>query len=299
MKNHKRQRTEVCLPARMGAWIAALLLVPLLTGALYGWTALRLTTDQGLHERIALKASVISDQMAQVEQKAAELAEEYSFDAALVSENLNSETLMDLNRQVITWWTDMSTTGVPEEMPLWDGQALRDALLADEAFQETHGILARDVSGKVVSDINSLLSRLLFPMRDILVTKGLELVRRKVALSEVLDLLQGIPLTLTLLSLMMCGLMLLLTAGNKRTVFRVFGSGIGGAGILSLCVLIMERLMNLSGMIRESSVRFASQAGRLENLLSLEILAVIAALLLCAFLFLRAGNRLTAEGKEP
>ena len=136
-------------------------------------------------------------------------------------------------------------------------------------------------------------------MRDILVTKGLELVRRKVALSEVLVLLQSIPLTLTLLSLMMCGLMLLLTARNRRTVFRVFGSGIGGAGILSLCVLFMERLMNLSGMIRESSVRFASQVGRLENLLSLEILAAIAAMLVCAFFFLRAGNRLSAEGKEP
>ena len=295
MRNHKRQRTEVCFPARMAAWVAALLLVPLLTGTLYGWTALRLTTDQGLHERIALRDSVISDQMGQVERKAAELAEEYSFDAALVTDALNRETLTDLNRQVITWWTDMSSTGVPEDMPLWDGQTLRDALLAEEAFQETHGILARDVSGKIVSELNSLLSRLLFPMRDILVTKGLEVVRRKVALSEVLDQLQSVPLTLTLLSLMMCGLILLLTARNRRTVFRIFGSAIGGAAVLSLCVLIMERLLDISGMIRESSLRFASQVSRLENLLSLEILAVIAGLLICSFFFLRAGTRASAE----
>jgi len=295
MKNRKKERTEVCIPARLAAWLAALLLVPLLTGTLYGWTALRVMTDRGLHERIALKDSVISDQMAQVEQKAAELAEEYSFDAELIKNTLNRGTLTDLNRQVIAWWTEMSATGVPEDMPLWDGQPLRDALLADPGFQETHGILARDVSGKVVSSLNTLLGKLLFPMRDILVTKGLELVRRKVAVSEMLALLQGLPTTLTLLSVLMGGLILLLTARNHRTFLRVIGSAAGGAGILSLCLLIAERLMNLSGLVRESSVRFAAQVSGLENLLSAEILAVIALLLICAFFCLRAGGRLPEE----
>ena len=297
----KKQNCGVCRPARILAWIAALLLVPMLTGTLYGWFTLRAVTDEGLHERIFLRDEVIGNQIEQIDGEAEKLGEAYGFNPDIIRESLSRETLTELNRQVVAWWTRMLATGVPEDMPLWDGQALRDRLLNDDAFLEAHGALARDSAGKIVSSLNNTLSRLLFPMRELLITEGLEVVRRKIALSEIIDLMQGIPLALTLMSAATAGLILLLTARDGRTVRRHIGSALGGAGILSLCVLIMVRLLNLSGLIQESSARLASQVGLLENVMSLEILAAILILLAGGWLCLRNGRQKSNHpaGGEP
>ena len=63
-------------PARFLGWVLALMLVPLLTGTLYGWMALRAATDQGLHERIALRDAVIDEQMEQIAEEAGTLGTE-------------------------------------------------------------------------------------------------------------------------------------------------------------------------------------------------------------------------------
>ena len=279
-------------PARFLGWVLALMLVPLLTGTLYGWMALRAATDQGLHERIALRDAVIDEQMEQIAEEAGTLGTEYSFNPSLVTDALDRDTLTDLNRQVVGWWTKMCATGVPEDMPLWDGETLKEALLENESFIEAHGALARNTAGKIVSALNGTLGRMLFPMREILITEGLEFIRRKVALSEMIDLAQGLPLTLTLLSAAAAGLMLLLTIGDRRTVRRQFGSALGGAGLLSLCVLALIWMTNLEGMIRESSLRLAEQVSRLKLVMGLEALAVTAVLLAAAWLLLRkAGGK--------
>lgn len=287
MMNSHIQKRKTSLAADFLGWIAAFLLVCTLTGMICGWTLLRITTDGSMHERIALRDALIDDQMEQLGQTADQLGESYGFDPMIIKDLLDRETVIQLNRQVIAWWTKMSTTGVPEEMPLWEGSAVRDRLMQDAAFQEKYDVLTRDTAGKVVSELNGTLSRMVFPMREILITEGLQVIRRRAALTEILNFLQGIPLALTLLSGALAGWIVLLGAKRRSSMRQQLGSALGGAGLLSLCVLILFRMMNLSGLIMESSVRLAGQVRILENVLTVEVGIVILLLLTGGWLLLR------------
>ena len=287
MMNSHIQKRKTGLAADFLGWIAAFLLVCTLTGMICGWTLLRITTDGSMHERIALRDALIDDQMEQLGQTADQLGESYGFDPMIIKDLLDRETVIQLNRQVIAWWTKMSTTGVPEEMPLWEGGAVRDRLMQDAAFQEKYDVLTRDTAGKVVSELNGTLSRMVFPMREILITEGLQVIRRRAALTEILIFLQGIPLALTLLSGALAGWIVLLGAKHRSRMRQQLGSALGGAGLLSLCVLILFRMMNLSGLIMESSVRLAGQVRSLENVLTVEVGIVILLLLTGGWLLLR------------
>ena len=288
-----------CTAARGVAWVLALLLTLGLALGAGSLLLKRVVTNRGLHEGIALREEVLAEEMALVREKAEELAEEYHFSAELITAQVTEETLRELNRATIAWWTGMAETGRVEDMPQWDGSALQDALTQDPAFGEGQfSTLVKQRAGVVVSEVRETLKKAVFPLREEVLVKGMNRVASRVDLTGIARLMMGLPAMLGLWCLLLSGGIVFLLARDSRRIPRCLGGAFGGAALLCLLGLFLVKALNLAGMTGESSLRLARQVGLLESSATLEALLAVAVFAVFGVLLLwLGGNRKGAKGE--
>ena len=270
------------------AWLCAFLLVPVLACLAFSLIGRQAATSVALHEQVALDGSVLDGQEAWLREKIARLAKQYDFPAEKAAASLTRESLEDMNRQVIRWWTGMLRTGREQDIPLWDAEPLKEALRADEAFSA--GLTATRLKGRVnqvASEVTMAVKKAVFPLRDSVLTGGIAKLCKSVDLAGLARVAQQAPLILALCAAVLGGLILLLLGANPKQSLRFFGSAAGGAAILMLACVICLILLGPGAMIEEASPRLMVQYARLRTLLALEtaaaILGLTAGMVVCLF----------------
>lgn len=287
-----RNAAKLSRPARIFAVLAACLM---------GWTAaafsvsllaMRATSSRMLHESIALAPESLQAQKELIEERVGELAEKYHFSPSLVLDRIDEETLKDLNRQVIAWWTEMASTGFAEPIPMWEGEGLPEALQQDPDFtRDLNTAQVRKLSNQVASAVKDAIQRASFPLRDEIFTQGVKKARSYADVPGIVHALRRLPTVFGLLALFFAGLVWLLCAANLREAVKYSGAAAGCAGLLVLLCLILLRVMDFPGMIVESSARLAAQATRLTDRLTLEGAGIAVLWLAASFLCLWLSRR--------
>ena len=284
--------TKLSLPVRIIAVLAACLL---------GWTAaafsvsllaMQATSSRSLHESIALAPESLQAQRALIEERVGELAEQHHFSPALVMDRIDEETLKDLNRQVIAWWTEMASTGFAEPIPMWEGEGLPEALQQDPDFtRDLNTAQVRKLSNQVASAVKEAIQRASFPLRDEIFTQGVKKARSYADVPGIVHALRRLPTVFALLMGIFAGIVFLCCAAELREGVKYCGAAMGCAGLLSLLCLILFRVLNLPGMIYESSARLADQAARLTDRLTLEWSGIVLLWLAAGFACLWLSGR--------
>lgn len=295
MKGRHEKQQRISTGLRICSALLVLLLIPLLTGTLYTWIGIRLISDRALHNRIALNEQTLDEEMRILTEKAEEVGETWNISPALILNRVDRDTLRDMNRQAVDWWMNLAETGKPGEIPQWDGTGLWEDLMGDEAFlAEQDGVLARSSASRIISEMNTTITRLAFPFREELITGGIGALDRRIDLPDLVTGFRKVPPILSACCLLLAGLLFLLLAGRPRLGLRYLGIASGGAGLIALLLLILFRVLNLESMTLESSVRLGQQVAQLEKTVTLD-----AGLLICLLAGIAAICFLPRQGKRP
>ena len=271
--------------------ITAFLLMLALTGTLLGVEVTRLTGSQSLHESIALSDGNIDAQMDRFLKNSRTLAESYGISADLITSRVDRETIKDLNRQVIAWWTGIATTGTVEDIPLWDSGDLEDTLLADpDLIASVDKVQLKSTARRIVSEVQEGLKKTVFPARDEILTLGMRRIRKMADVRGILTFLRSLPLAAGLVSLILAGIIVLLNASRRGKGIRYIGMASAGTGILLALAVVLLRLMDLGGMTEQSSALLGAQISALVSRLTVEAAAAAAFLIVAAGLMFRAAG---------
>ena len=271
-------------------WCAAGLLTLSLTLCVLCFFAVRALTDHSLHEQITTNDTVMGWQMARAEEKIGELAQEYRFPAELTTDLLTLEAFREKNREVAAWWTEVLTTGKSNSTPDWKLPELRSALEMNPSFAE--GLDESEVASRAIEAteaVEKVLSVTVLPVRIKLVRAGLDWLQKRVHVGSLVRFASGLPVILLALAALLAGLIALINVRHPVGWMRIFGCVLGGAALSLAVVMLLFRLLNLDGMIREASQVLSAQYGILagNTLLRLGLMtlgfAALSALLLILF----------------
>ncbi len=269
----------------LSALLALLLTVSLLLTALT-LTMTRVLTDQGLHEGIATDALVTNAQMDAITAKVTALAEAQSFQPETVTALIAPEELRAYNRDVTRWWMDLLT--FPEAdtaAPVWDTQAIQEAVLEDPLFQEAHTpatrrTIARD---QVAFAVGREIQSAVLPLRTQLIALAADAVRDRLDVSAHLDVFTQLPLWLGGVSAVLALMILLLTHRRLCKGGLYIGSALAAAGLILLLVLVLTAAADVPGMLGELSALLALQVNLLLQALAIPTAGMAAAGLLLGF----------------
>ena len=282
--------------ARICGWGLCILLVFAILGTVLSALMAQMMSDQALHKRIAMDERVQAEEMSHIRTKAEEIAEANHFDASLIYDRITTETLLELHRRGVDWWMNLAQTGKAAELPEWDGSDLWDALLTDEAFLASHDqTLVRKNANDIVFEMTETLSRQVFPLRTELLSEGFEVLGRRVDVAGILQAFLKAPWIFILTVLILIGLVFLLFQRKFGWAVRLIGSAAGAAGLVLLFCIVLLRLMNLSAMAHESSVRLGIQVAALEQTATWELAGICLLLALAASLCFRKSGRIKSS----
>ena len=274
------------LPGRL-AHTLAILLTFLMTLTVFCtpllWQSVRLLTDEGLHESVALDSAVTDVQMVHITNMVEDLAAEQSFDPATVLALVTPDAVREYNVEVIRWWMGLLRPDPVLTAPESDAEAIQETVREDPLFQETVSSTLRRATArdKVASPIAETIQSTVLPIRDQLVTlampKVLEKVTEKVDLYRLMDLAGKGPLAFTGVSVLLALLVLALMHRRLCKGGMYIGSALSAAGLLTLITLGVIALINPCAMIAQASSLLALQAGLLLKKLALPLVIIAAA----------------------
>ena len=276
--------------------ITAFLLMLALTGTLISLEGTRIAGSKSLHESIALSDGNIDAQMERFLENSRSLADSYGISPELITDRVDRETIKDLNRQIIAWWTEIAATGTVEDMPLWDSGDLEDALMADpDLTARVDKVQLKSTARRIVSEVQEGLKKTVFPVRDEILTQGMRRVRRMADVRGILKFLTSLPAAAGLISLILAGIIVLLNAAAPGRCMRYLGISAAGTGVLLAVAAVLLRLLDAGGMTEKSSVLLGAQVSALVSRLTIEAAAAAVILILAAGLLFRAGRGRAAK----
>ena len=271
------------LPARWVSFPAALLAL-MLTGTLLltlaGATGLYAMSDTTLHTRAALSSDAVDLQMEKVTQNVRAIAENYGFDAEKTLALIDRQSVENLDREMVVWWTEAMRKGELGETPTYEIEGLKDALRADQDFMKTVDPMMEvstldAISGKISDAVVN--TALLF--RETLVRIAVSFAGDRMDIPQIMTLLRKIPWIAGAASLLLMGLIALLMSRNLLAAGKYIGAAISACGLLWLMVMALTWALNLQGMIAEASQALEIQFSHLSRTVTLEGLCMSAALL--------------------
>ena len=279
------------------AWACAFALTLFLAGLVFALLGRQAATSVFLHEQTALDGSVLDGEEAWLRQETERLAEIYEFPAERVSETLTRAEIEAMSRQIVAWWTGLVRTGKAEDIPLWDSEPLKEALRQDPAFSA--GLTSTRLKGRVnqaASAVTIALKKALFPLRDTVLTGGMKKAAKAVDLPGLAKAAGQLPVLFALAAAVAAGLILLLLGARPALSLKLYGASAGASAILTLLGVLLVKMMNISGMIREASPRLLEQYARVRDALTWESAAAVMGLIACMTLCYAAFRK--AERKE-
>ena len=285
------EKRKAFLPERGCAWAVTLLLTLFLTVTILSALGMQALTSTGLHVQAATDNGILDEQLRSIHAYIGILAEDYGFAAEPVKETVGREQLKEMNQKAAAWWTCLFTEGKMDSFPRWYSGDIEDAVYA--AMAESGS--AQDPQ-EVVSDLTDMIERTVFPMRESLLTIGMNLAGNKADLPGILHSLRSIPLLGLAMSLLTAGLIALLLGREILRSLKHYGTAIAGTGFIVLAASLMIMGTQMKEVVGQASRGLAGKLGILMNRIGLETGAIILGLLgigyFCLYLYRnRAGKR--------
>lgn len=291
MSEKKRDRTP-SLKLAVPAVICALVMTACLYLGLISLAGNILLTSPALHERAATAEDVVDLQMSRIQTGFESLAEEYGFDPEDLTKLVDRQTVEELDRKVVRWWTGSIDAGKYSEMPPFTLEGAEDALMADEAFIRTVDkmMLHLTVEG-IVNKASAIVQSSAVQFRELLVGIGAKMAGKRMELPQIIALFQSIAPLLLVCALLMAGIIALMLSRRITLAFRYIGSGVSGTGLLMILSWALLKALNLRGMVAESSRALELQVGHLGNEVTLSLLGTAALLLAAGGLLMFLSQR--------
>ena len=257
----KRQYRNPSIPARIAAWIAALVLTFTMTLTLIGWTCVSILASEDLYVRTATDEDVVTGQMERVSSIIRELSVRYGFSADHVIAALDREEFAGADREMAQWWSRITTEGTMDpEVPAWSADSLLPVI--EESLDP--GMIPEDqysteVAQEIVFALEKEATRTMMPIRRTLITLGFRYLDKRIDMPGAIRLINSMPLAGLAVCILLAGLIALFSGRRIRTSLKYYGGAFGGAGLSAIFALIMIRHLGIIDMIRKSSESLADQ----------------------------------------
>ena len=272
------------------AWAAAFLMTLFLAFCLLFTLLVQALTSAGLHAGTATDESILNKQERSIFEYIDLLSEEYGFSPDSVKAAIHREDLKQFNLNAAAWWTRVMTEGDSGTVPRWYSAELEEAVLTAMA-----GVESRDDPRTIAAELSEKIDRTVFPLRETLLTTGLDFVNDRVDVPGVIRSVRKLPLLFLMLTLLAAGLIALMTGREIFRSLKYYGTALAGAGIVMITAGITILVMQPKAMLAQASDALAGEFGMLIRTLLLEGGGATILLLLlgffCLFVYRHGGIR--------
>ena len=270
----------------MGAHIGCAILSFFLALLLFAGTLLvpvwRVTSDRSLY--LTAGSELMDARMEALEQKIADVAEEYSFSPDTVKGFVTREVLLSQEEGMADWLIGV-LHGKAVSQPTWDTTEVQEAIREDELFQAAvpsamRKVVARDQAAYAISTaVNSAV----LPIRAEVLQAGLQVVNKKVDLYKIIEELPLVFPAAGVAALILALIILLVMRKSLRFAFAHLGSALMAAALMLLAVALYVLALDVPGLCGQVSALFALQVTAI-----LKQLAISAGIITLAWLVLGA-----------
>ena len=284
------------LPAERGcAWILTFLLTVLLTVTVVCVLTVQTMTSAGFHMAVATGDDVVNGQVARIYDKIDEMAEVYGFDAKNVRKAVNTDEIRSFNREVATWWSTLLIQGKMKDAPSWYSSEIEDAVYNATRLKELE-----ETPETIAEDLTAMMETTLFPLRESLMSKGMNIAQEKVDIPSLIRALRRMPMLGLTACLFAAGMIALLLGREFSRSLKYYGTALAGTGFATAAVVVIVAILRPGEILSEASEPladgFCAVAGRLGLAAGVIIAALLAAGYLCLFLYNRTKGRNEAAG---
>lgn len=279
------------------AWAATFLLTVFL--ALFLLTALfvQALTSAGLHAGTATNDSILDEQVRSIYGYIDLLAEEYGFSPESVKTAVSREDLKKFNLDAAAWWTRVLTEGESGSVPRWYSSEVEQAVTAAMDNEKT-----KDDPRTVIAELSDKIDRTVFPLRETLLTTGLEFANEKADIPGIVRSVRKLPMLFLALSVLAAGLIMLLMGREPFRSLKYFGTALAAAALVLITAGITLAVMQMKDMLAQASTGLASEFGTLMRTICLEgggaALILLLAGAACLYLYRNGGIKHRQETAE-
>ena len=241
------------LPGKVAHVLAALLafmMMLVMTAGCLVWLVNGVLTDTAMHESIALDSRVIDQQMARIEARVAELAQEHPFQVETVTAIVNRESVENFNREAIAWWTGLMQADPAVEAPAYDAGDVEAAVREDPVFQENTPSTRRRTVARddIAYEVGRAVNEAVLPVRTDVLAIVLPTVLEKVDLPVVMNYLALVPQLCGMAAVVLALLVMLVMLRRVSKAALYIGAGLAGSGLCVIGVGLVLHLLGVTGM---------------------------------------------------
>lgn len=262
------------------AWAATVLLTLFITAAILCTLAVQLLTSAGLHRAIATGDGVVNSETRYIHERIDEMAAEYGFSAERMKEVIGKEEIRQINKEAASWWTALLTEGKAGQVPRWYSSQVEEILY--ETMPENN---RREDPQTIASDLMDMVERTVFPLRETLVSTGMDYVEKKADIVSMVRAMRGLPLILLLCCLAAAGAVALLMGREIFRSLKYYGSALAGAGFAIVTTIVIILLLRPAAYIAEASrplmMEIETIAGRIFMAAGATVAVLLAAGYIC------------------
>ena len=278
--------------ARIPAAACALLLTALLVATFFSTLGIQIMTSRNLHERVALAGDVVERQMERIAEEVKYLAAEYGFDPEDILPLIERENVEQLDREIVRWWTDIASTGRLTEEPTFALMGADETLKADNGFTERlDSMMVQATVDLVISRVNTAVQKSTVLFRTLLVETAFWLAGDDISIPEIVKLLRTVPWIAGFGALAAAGMIALLMSRRIRTAGQYLGGALCASGLLTIFAMLLLKLLRIREMIAEASAALERQYVHLARILSIEMLAGAALMLILGVLLMAMARK--------
>ena len=293
----KTQTGLKALPHERGiAWVLTFLLAGCLAITILSVLTVQILTNAGLHLGIATDGAVVDSQLDHIYKNVDMLAGEYGFSADAVKKIINRDELLRINKEIAAWWTHLLSEGDTATMPRWYSPDLEKAV-ASSMNRDTAGMDSQTIA----ADLTDMVERTVFPLRETLLTTGMNLVNERADVPGVIRSVTRIPMLGLVLSIAVAGMIALFMGREINQSLKYYGTAAAGTGFSVLAALIILLCIGPKAMVAEASKPLAGEIGALLGKIGWE--AGLGALLLlavgyaCLIVYRKKDGNMIANGE--
>ncbi len=272
------------------AWAAALLLTMFLTFCLLTALLVQILTSAGLHAGAAADKRNLDEQISSIRAYIDLLAEEYGFSAENVKEAVTGDDLKNFNLNAAAWWTKLLTEGEAGSVPRWYSEKVEEAVIAAMNREGN-----KDDPYTVIAALSDRIDRTVFPLRETLLTTGLDFVNRRMDIPAIIRSVRKLPLLFLALSALAAGIIALAMGREAFRSLKYFGTAFAGAALAVMISGITLMVLRLNDLIAQASKGLANEISMLMRTIWLEGTAAaflsLAAGMFCLYLYRNRGIR--------
>ncbi|MBR5960202.1 MAG: hypothetical protein IKZ98_04345 [Clostridia bacterium] len=209
-------------------------------------------------EGAPVSESLIREEKDLARERIAALSELYGFDPEPVAALVNEDVLKDLNSQASLWWSSVLRDGKAGKDLRWDTTELEKVLAADPAAQENPDEAEYYVSS-VAEEIHKSIVNMVLPMRQLVISLGLEKAGKRVDIVNIVEFFVGMPWAALALAALIAGLIALTDGRTIRRVLGYIGSAMGAAALVLAVIAVLYLCAGILPMIKEASTGLTLQ----------------------------------------